>query len=82
MLVWVILIFVMGLFLSLADTFVREQDLVRLSGVVISLISLGIIVRMLYLSRRGEKEKLLKKIKELEGIQPGSAETAGKTEYR
>ncbi|MCM8769764.1 MAG: hypothetical protein NC911_08900 [Candidatus Omnitrophica bacterium] len=75
MLVWVILIFLIGLLLSLADSFLKEQDLIRLTGVVVSLISLGIIVRMYSLSRRGEKEKLLKKIKEMEEKQAG--ETVG-----
>jgi len=77
MLLWVILIFVMGLFLSLADTFIKQQDLVRATGIVISLISLGIIVRMLQLSKRGEREKLLKRIRELEEkLGSGSGETA------
>ncbi len=77
MLVWVILIFLMGLFLSLADTFIKQQDLVRATGIVISLISLGIIVRMLRLSKRGEREKLLKRIRELEEkLGSGSGERA------
>ncbi|HNS31519.1 MAG TPA: hypothetical protein PKN36_00890 [bacterium] len=66
MLIWVFIILLMGILLSFGADFVARNNLVWCIGIVITLISLGICVRMSSLKKRGQKEKLLEKIKELE----------------
>ena len=72
MVLWVVIILVMGIFLSFFSDFIIWNKLVWPSGLIISLISLGIIMRMFYLMRRGEREKLVKKLKELEEKKEGN----------
>lgn len=66
MIIWVMIILVMGVFLSFAPQFITTYNLSRHIGMIIMLICIGIGIRMAYLRRRGGKEKLSKKIKELE----------------
>jgi len=65
MIIWVMIILVMGIFLSFAPQFITAYNLSRHIGMIITLICVGIGIRMAYLGRKGEKESFLKKIKEL-----------------
>ena len=56
----------MGAFLSFVPKFIIAYNLSRYIGIIIMLICIGIGMRTDSLRRRGIKEKLAKKIKELE----------------
>ena len=66
MVLWVFIILVMGILLLFGTRFLIENNLVRYVGLAITLICIGIGTRMSALRRKGEKEKLLARIKELE----------------
>lgn len=67
MITWVILILIMGLgLLFFPEKFAENQDWIKQIGLAITLICIGICMRMIALRRKGEKEKNLAKIKELE----------------
>ena len=66
MIIWVIIILVMGGLISFAPNFLVSNNLLNYTGVIIMLICVGIGIRMLSLRRKGVKEKLAEKIKELE----------------
>ncbi len=66
MMLWVIIIFLMGLLLTFGQDFIMMNDMVWKSGLIVTLISLGIIMRMFRLSKGGQREKLLNRIAELE----------------
>jgi hypothetical protein len=66
MLIWVCIILLMGLFLLFGTDFVISNNLVNPIGIVVTLICVGIGIRMSALRRRGDREKLTLKIKELE----------------
>ena len=66
MIVWVTIILIMGLFLSFGSEFIIARNLTSQIGIVITLICVGIGIRVAYLTRKAGKEKLEKKIKELE----------------
>ncbi|HPP30310.1 MAG TPA: hypothetical protein PLE69_05240 [bacterium] len=66
MLIWVFIILVMGVLLLFGTNFVVEYNLVKYIGLAVTLICIGIGTRMSALRRKGEKEKLLARIKELE----------------
>ncbi len=75
MTVWLIIIFVMGLLLSFAPDFVEANNCTRLVGIVITLICVGLGIRTLGLRRKGDKEKLAQRVRELEGGSSGQKET-------
>ncbi|HOJ30596.1 MAG TPA: hypothetical protein PK165_01350 [bacterium] len=66
MITWVILILIMGLMLLFFPEKIVENDWVKQIGLAITLICIGIGVRMTALRRKGKREKLETKIKELE----------------
>jgi len=66
MIIWVFIILVMGILLLFGTNFVVEYNLVKYIGLAVTLICIGIGTRMSALRRKGEKEKLLTRIKELE----------------
>jgi len=67
MIVWVILILIMGLLLLFFPEKIAEnQEWIKQIGLVITLICMGISVRMHALRRRGSREKTKSRIKELE----------------
>jgi len=66
MLTWVFIILLMGLLLIFGGEFVEGNNLTPCIGMVISLICIGIGIRMSSLKRRGTKEKQIQKIRELE----------------
>ncbi len=66
MILWVFIILVMGLFMLFGTEFVIANNLVFLIGLVITLICIGIGTRMAALRRKGGREKLAARIKELE----------------
>jgi ABC-type transport system involved in cytochrome bd biosynthesis fused ATPase/permease subunit len=66
MLIWVLIILVMGILLLFGSGFVVSNSLVQPIGIIITLICVGIGIRMSALRRRGDREKLTVKIKELE----------------
>jgi len=66
MLTWIIIMLVMGLLLLFGADFVVTNSLVNPIGIVITLICVGIGIRMSALRRRGNREKLSSRIKELE----------------
>lgn len=67
MIVWVILILIMGAFLLFFPAkFAENQDWIKQIGLAITLICIGIGVRMNALRRRGMREKAQARIKELE----------------
>lgn len=67
MITWVILILIMGLcLLFFPEKLAENQEWIKQIGLVITLICIGIGVRMINLRRKGEKEKFLTRIKELE----------------
>ena len=66
MITWVILILIMGLMLLFFPEKIVENDWVNQIGLAITLICIGIGVRMTALRRKGKREKLETKIKELE----------------
>ncbi|MCM8821842.1 MAG: hypothetical protein NC831_03390 [Candidatus Omnitrophica bacterium] len=67
MIIWVILILVMGLLLLFfPQKFVENPDWIKQIGLAITLICIGISVRMNALRRRGTREKAETKIRELE----------------
>lgn len=66
MIVWMFIILVMGLLMLFGENCVVEYKLVKYIGLAVTLICIGIGIRMSALRRKGEKEKLLARIKELE----------------
>ena len=66
MLIWMFIILLMGLFMLFGTRFVVEYNLVKYIGLAVTLICIGIGTRMSSLRRKGEKEKLLTRLKELE----------------
>ena len=66
MIIWVLIILIMGCFLLFGENFIIENNLIRPIGLAITLICIGIGVRMEYLRRKGTKEKLQNRVKELE----------------
>lgn len=66
MVIWVFIILVMGLLMLFGADFVVKYNLVEYIGLAVTLICIGIGTRMSALRRKGEKEKLLARIKELE----------------
>lgn len=66
MLTWIFIILVMGLLLLFGANFVVSNNLVNPIGIVITLICVGIGIRMSALRRKGDREKLSLRIKELE----------------
>ncbi|MCX7705704.1 MAG: hypothetical protein N2115_05545 [bacterium] len=67
MITWVILILFMGLgLLFFPGKFAEDQEWIKQTGLAITLICIGICMRMIALRRKGEREKTLARIKELE----------------
>lgn len=66
MILWVLIILIVGCFLLFGDNFIITNNLVRPAGLAITLICIGIGVRMQYLRRKGRTEKLQERVKELE----------------
>ncbi|GEM_PF-1330890 len=73
MLLWVFILFILSLLNFIYDALVwagsvKEIDPMYLTffDVLFLLITLGILYRMYFLSRKGEKEKLRQRIEELE----------------
>ncbi len=66
MLTWIIIILVMGLMLLFGTDFVVANKLVNPIGIIITLISVGIGIRMSALRRKGNREKTAARIRELE----------------
>jgi cadmium resistance protein CadD (predicted permease) len=66
MIVWTFIILVIGVFMLFCDKFIIENNMVKYLGLVITLICIGIGLRSAILGRKGEKEMLKKRIKELE----------------
>jgi len=66
MIIWVLIILIMGCFLLFGENFIIENNFVRPIGLAITLICIGIGVRMQYLRRKGTREKLQNRVKELE----------------
>ena len=74
MTVWVAIILALGIFLMAASEFIIENNMVSQCGLVIAFIALGILVRMFKLSRRGERERMARKLKDLESPKPPASE--------
>jgi len=66
MITWVFLILLMGVFMLFFPEKIIENDWLKQIGLAITLICIGIGVRMSALRRRGLREKLETRIKELE----------------
>lgn len=66
MITWVLIILLMGLTLMFGSEFAVRNNLVTAIGTVITLICIGIGIRMSSLKRRGTREKQNLRIKELE----------------
>jgi len=66
MLTWIIIILAMGILLLFGTDFVVANDLVNPIGIIITLICVGIGLRMSALRRKGDREKTAARIKELE----------------
>ncbi|HIE43953.1 MAG TPA: hypothetical protein EYP78_04055 [Candidatus Omnitrophica bacterium] len=66
MVIWVIVVFLLGLLLTFGSELIISRDLITKIGLAITLISIGIAARAVYLEKRGEKETLENRIKELE----------------
>ncbi len=67
MIVWVILILIMGLLMLFFPGKMSEnQEWIKQTGLAITLICIGICIRMEALRRRGSREKFEARIKELE----------------
>ncbi len=66
MAIWTFIILIIGVFMLFCDKFIIENNLVKYLGLIITLICIGIGARSIILGRRGEKEILKKRIKELE----------------
>ena len=66
MIIWVIIIFLLGLILSFTPEGNLPLEAVRLIGIAITLISVGIAARSSYLARKGEKERLSRRVEQLE----------------
>ena len=66
MAVWVVIILALGLFLTFGSKFAIANDLIPALGIAITLICVGIGIRMDILRRRGEREKLAGRIAEAE----------------
>jgi len=74
MLLWAFILFILSLINFVYDVLtwaeiIREINLMFITffDILFLLITLGILYRMYFLSRKGEKEKLKQKVKELEG---------------
>ena len=73
MLLWAFILFILSLLNFLYDIFIwlgtikpLDPSYVSFFDILFLLITLGILYRMYYLQRKGEREKLKQKIKELE----------------
>ncbi|MFN4227287.1 MAG: hypothetical protein ACK4F0_04010 [Candidatus Ratteibacteria bacterium] len=66
MVVWLIIILINGILMLFGSKFIIANNLVKPMGLVISLICIGLGLRVSILGKRGEKETLKKRIKELE----------------
>jgi len=66
MIIWVLIILIMGCLLLFGEDFIIKNNLIRPTGLAITLICIGIGVRMEYFRRKGTKEKLQNRVKELE----------------
>jgi len=66
MILWIFIILALGIFLLFGSEAIIKNDWIRQIGMAITLICIGISCRMIALRRRGGKERLLEKIKELE----------------
>ncbi len=67
MALWLSIIFLMGLLLSFGSGFLEQNNLTRWVGIIITLICVGIGIRTESLRRKGTREKLAQRVKELEG---------------
>ncbi|MCM8817879.1 MAG: DUF5320 domain-containing protein [Candidatus Omnitrophica bacterium] len=66
MVVWLTIILINGILMLFGSNFIINNNLVKPMGLVISLICIGLGLRVTILGRKGEKEALKKRIKELE----------------
>lgn len=66
MIIWTGLILVLGFFMLFFPEKIVENDWIKQIGLAITLICIGIGVRMMGLRRKGTREKLQLRIKELE----------------
>ena len=66
MLTWICIMLAMGLLMLFGTDFVIANNLLNPIGLVITLICIGIGTRMSALRRKGAREKLSHRIKELE----------------
>ncbi len=66
MAIWNFIILVIGIFMLFGSNFIINQNLVKPLGLIITLICVGLGLRATILGRKGEKEALKKRIKELE----------------
>lgn len=66
MVIWLGIILLMGLTLLFGSEYVVNNDLMVPIGIVISFICVGMGIRMQALRRRGSREKLSDRVKELE----------------
>jgi cadmium resistance protein CadD (predicted permease) len=66
MLTWIVIMLLMGLLLLFGTDYVVANNLLNPIGIVITLICVGIGIRMAALRRKGGREKLSSRIKELE----------------
>lgn len=66
MVVWIFIVLIMGIFMLFGSNFIITQNLVKPLGLAITLICIGLGFRTIILGKKGEKEMLKKRIKELE----------------
>lgn len=66
MVVWLIIILINGILMLFGSNFIVTNNLVKPMGLAISLICIGLGLRVTILGKKGEKEALKKRIKELE----------------
>ncbi|MFA7517063.1 MAG: hypothetical protein WC049_08830 [Candidatus Ratteibacteria bacterium] len=66
MILWIFIILALGIFLLFGSEAIIKNDWIRQIGMAITLICIGISCRMIALRRRGGKERLFEKVKELE----------------
>lgn len=67
MFIWMLIVLLMGLLLCfIPERLAEEPDRIRWIGIAITLICVGISVRTSYLRRKGVREDLSRKVKELQ----------------
>jgi predicted membrane protein len=65
MILWLVIILVLGAGITFFPSFIIKYNILWCVGVAIMLISVGIGIRISFLSRKGEKEKYLREIEDL-----------------